>query len=1151
MIIPETSGGGTPPAATTRWEAGHLVLGEFLVERSLGFGGFGEVVLTRSNRSGEQFAVKRARIAVEAARARFLSEVRNWINLTPHPNLAACRFVRSVGSEVAIFAEFIPGGSLSDWLRDGRLYAGSAEERLARALDIAIQTAWGLAAVHDAGLIHLDVKPANVLLTPEGVAKVADFGLAAGWDTSSEAQSTEMVLDYMLHGLGADEKVKAALRKALRREPNGLTAVPGGGAFTGAYASPEQAEGCQMTRRSDVWSWGLTVLEMFAGARTWPSGTLAAGVLETLLGSTTSRRAMQLPQRVAEVLRQCFREKPEERWVSLQEAAGALVVAHRMELGRNYPRQAPTEPAASPTGVPDARVHVTGSSWRDPREWLDLAFRSAGQERAEAFKFWPARTGTRKARLFADLQALEKARNVLRGAADARTDMRLAQASGQLSAEIATVHASLGDFAGAALEYERAIAELEVPDNPDARLDLSLTLNSAAILLRNRGERDAAMRNAERSVELAERLARDGNERAKGQLATSLHTLGNCALSLDHDLGRGVALYDRALSLLDEKTAPVGVAKLLGSKASALRNAAEAEAMWARTDALLTCLVNEGRTDLRHVLAGTKLTRAQTLAPSDPKKATLYEEAIATYTELVVVEGRSDFAGELGAAYFSVGTNHELLSRRRAALESYGRAREFLTQAVVQEGRSDLSDELARATQYESTIAATLGNVPGAIELSQRAVELWGTLVRLEGKEVWGFELANATATLGKNLAKSGDFGAALNHLGTAIAGLQQAAGHRGETDKIALAMALMERGIIFQKQGAPERSSSAHQEALGVVRPLRTSEGRHTTALILLNLSYAIEDARDYESSLAPIREAISIWSSLVEGGEANHSEDLAAAYQNHSAKLMKLGDEEAALDLANRSLALYETLVPHYEHSHVAGEMARALFLKGRLLEKLFRPGEAIASYKRAIEIEARAPAEIQASRPPEFRNFLAGRIQELQALVGWTGADFARWIATADEDVSAAKAYGQSGDRHMACEFLDSAIGIYTQLERVAPDPRLREAAARAYLLKGMAAMDARRSRGAGNAFQRAIDLYEGLRIEAGRIDLIELWTKAHMECSEFHRTLGNESAAAAVLALLDERLQTLDPATRKRAEGVRDAFVKRMRARQDQP
>jgi serine/threonine protein kinase len=93
-----------------------------------------------------------------------------------------------------------------------------------------------------------------VLLTPEGVAKIKDFGLAQARFLAGEAPSAA--------------RAGASL------------VVPGVGLMTPAYAAPEQAAGQPLTRRSDLWSWAVSVLELFVGALTWRSGVVAAEVLE-------------------------------------------------------------------------------------------------------------------------------------------------------------------------------------------------------------------------------------------------------------------------------------------------------------------------------------------------------------------------------------------------------------------------------------------------------------------------------------------------------------------------------------------------------------------------------------------------------------------------------------------------------------------------------------------------------------------------------------------------------------------------------------------------------------------------------------------------------------------------------------------------------
>jgi serine/threonine protein kinase len=77
--------------------------------------------------------------------------LQTWLDLPEHPHLVACRFFRTVGTELAIFAEYVEGGSLEHWIKERRL------TQLEQILDVAIQFAWGLHAAHELGLVHQDV----------------------------------------------------------------------------------------------------------------------------------------------------------------------------------------------------------------------------------------------------------------------------------------------------------------------------------------------------------------------------------------------------------------------------------------------------------------------------------------------------------------------------------------------------------------------------------------------------------------------------------------------------------------------------------------------------------------------------------------------------------------------------------------------------------------------------------------------------------------------------------------------------------------------------------------------------------------------------------------------------------------------------------
>ena len=277
------------------WAPGQELLDDFVVERMLGEGGMGKVYLLRSRSIGSRFAVKRAKSFKQADRRNFLAELQTWIDLPEHANLVPCRFFRTVGDEVLIFAEYVEGGSLKEWIDSRRLYEGGTQEALARMLDVAIQFAWGLHCLHELGLVHQDVKPGNVLMgrdeknVLEGVSpRVTDYGLARARAAAGETFSTSS-------------------------DPSRSIVVSSGGG-TPAYWSPEQAAGLPLTRKTDIWSWGVSVLEMFTGEMTWISGQGAAEVLEQHLRQDRHDEAIPaMPGRLSELLRQCFREKPGER----------------------------------------------------------------------------------------------------------------------------------------------------------------------------------------------------------------------------------------------------------------------------------------------------------------------------------------------------------------------------------------------------------------------------------------------------------------------------------------------------------------------------------------------------------------------------------------------------------------------------------------------------------------------------------------------------------------------------------------------------------------------------------------------------------------------------------------------------------------------
>jgi serine/threonine protein kinase/putative hemolysin len=285
-------------------------------------GGMGEVWRVKHTGWGVPLAMKlpQAQMFLTGEQKElFTRECETWINLGLHPHIVACYYVREIDGAPAIFAEWMDGGSLKDVIENGSLYAGGKREALRRILDLAIQCARGLHYAHAQGLIHKDVKPANLLLSQDGTLKVADFGLAGAWTIFGVAFT------------GGREG----------------TMVSGSGGYTPLYCSPEQPAGLPLTRRTDVWSWAVCVLEMFLGGHPWYNGAAAGYACDDYFERELK---VPLPGALKDLLRRCFIENEAERPHDFALLDAELLAIYQKETGLSYPRpqvQTSTATAAS------------------------------------------------------------------------------------------------------------------------------------------------------------------------------------------------------------------------------------------------------------------------------------------------------------------------------------------------------------------------------------------------------------------------------------------------------------------------------------------------------------------------------------------------------------------------------------------------------------------------------------------------------------------------------------------------------------------------------------------------------------------------------------------------------------------------------------
>ena len=303
-------------AEAADWQIGDVVMGLYQVTALLGQGGMGRVYKIRHQGWHVDLAVKTP--LPEAVQALggpedFEREAQTWVGLGLHPHVVSCYYVRRVSGLPRVFIEYVDGGSLLEAIQEGRF------DTTESILDAAIQCAWGLHFAHERGLVHRDVKPANLLLTAFGTVKVTDFGLAGARRSSVHLPAAE-----------------------------GASVVTRGSGGTPAYMSPEQFGGGTLNRRTDVWSWALCVLEMFCGERTWKTGRQASEALRAFRAEPEALvSSVRMPDAVADLLQRCFAENLDARPRTLSEAAAVLREAYAQAAGRPYARPEP-RPASRP-----------------------------------------------------------------------------------------------------------------------------------------------------------------------------------------------------------------------------------------------------------------------------------------------------------------------------------------------------------------------------------------------------------------------------------------------------------------------------------------------------------------------------------------------------------------------------------------------------------------------------------------------------------------------------------------------------------------------------------------------------------------------------------------------------------------------------------
>ena len=266
--------------------SGHT-LGGYHLQALLGAGGMGEVYRARDAKLGRDVAIKilpRAVTGDPDRLARFEREARMLAALN-HPNICAIYGLEEADGLRFLVLELVDGETLAQKLT--KLVALNPQAPglpLDEALALARQIAEALEVAHEKGIIHRDLKPANVTITPDGVVKVLDFGLA-----------------------------KPASADASGSDPIGGTRA-GVILGTAAYMSPQQARGQVVDKRADIWAFGCVLYEMLTG-RVAFAGETVSDTIGKILEREPDWSALPAatPATIRRLLRRCLAKDPKQR----------------------------------------------------------------------------------------------------------------------------------------------------------------------------------------------------------------------------------------------------------------------------------------------------------------------------------------------------------------------------------------------------------------------------------------------------------------------------------------------------------------------------------------------------------------------------------------------------------------------------------------------------------------------------------------------------------------------------------------------------------------------------------------------------------------------------------------------------------------------
>jgi len=905
---PDPAGGSSPlpPLAPTRTSdsirhlaPGTLLAGRYRILGLVGVGGMGMVYRAQDEQLDLPVALKilRPDLAQEGQRLERFKQELVLARQVSHPNVVRTHDLGSDGEIVFLTMDFVPGRSLDQLLADeGRL----APEQAAA---IARQIASGLAVAHDAGVVHRDLKPGNILVDDAGRAAISDFGIARS-----------------LAGSGPT--------------------LPGSIVGTLDYLSPEQARGEEVDGRADLYALGILLYEMLTGKLPFAGGSAAEMLAQRLTGSTRDlgSTGVQVPRPLAAIVRRLLQRDRARRYQSAREvladldrvaapprwrrpalAVGGVLaligllavlgwaIRLRVRPAEPSPQQAVAAPRHTVALLP--LVDETGRA--------DLAWVASGlpEMLAASLAEGPALRVLDSQQVFETLESLRLSPGLL-SAADARRLAELLDADRLVSGRARA--------AGDRLRIDLSVTAADRPDDPvqwlhaeEKPADAFRLVDRLGGSLRAQldvpqgppGSPESAGSTVSRSVEALSAYASGRASLLRGDALAAVKLLEN-AVASDPGFSAAWVQLARARDALGRREAALEAARRavesLGPGES--RSAFEARAMEAR----LLGRPQKAQEILAQLVARYPDAEARVaLAEAYGEQGNL-QRAIST------LEGAVRLAPHHPRAWYLLGKYSIKAGNNRRAID------EYLVHALVvqnqlggDEGRADVLNAFGVA--YHNL---------GEMERAEESYEQAADIRRRIGDE-------RGYATTLRNLANlrliRGDYAVAEKQLEEALALLERLGDGPGIAD---LYNSL---GALAEERGEFEKALAQYQRALRVRRDLGNDLA---LAESFGNVGYACYQLGRYDDALVYFRQWLDLARASGDPG------GVTLATQNLGLLEMARGEWDA-------SIKSFLTALRTSRELGMQEAIAASLGALGRLAQYQGRPAAALASFAEALGV------------------------------------------------------------------------------------------------------------------------------------------------------------------------------------------------------